>query len=391
MKNFYMDLHIHIGRSNNGKAVKITASPNLTVANILKEALHKKGIGIIGIVDCASPGVIADIKDLLAAGTLREMAGGGFSYQDRLTLLPGVELETKEEKGQAHFLSFFPNLSRLEEFARFVAGRVKNPQLSSQACYLPARELLTVVLDHAGFFVPAHIFTPHRSIFGSCAASLEEIFPGRRAEITAVELGLSADSQMAWSLPELRDLVYLSNSDAHSLEKIGREYNLVTLAVPDYTEIKYLIQRKKGRRILANYGLDPLLGKYHRSFCNKCKLACPADQPVLACPYCGEKRDFVTGVWDRICSISPATDKSVPPVPYNCQVPLAFLPGLGRKTMARLLERFGTEMNVIHRAKREELAEVVGKSLAETIIKARQGLLILRPGAGGVYGRVNQT
>lgn len=388
MKNYFMDLHIHVGRSEDGKAVKITASPKLTVANILSEALNKKGIQVIGIVDCASPGVLADLKAMLAAGTLQEMSGGGFSYLDNLALIPGVELETQEGNGQAHFLAYFPTLARLEQFARFVAGRVKNPQLSTQACHLPARDLLGAVLDHAGLFVPAHIFTPHRSIFGACATSLEEMFPGKAQEITAVELGLSADSQMAVYLPELRQRVFLSNSDAHSLEKIGREYNLIQIAEPSFTELKYLLQNKKGRRVLANYGLDPRLGKYHRSYCNRCNEARLAEGPVLSCPECGEKRDFITGVWDRIYSISPGGEVPAPAIPYKYQVPLAFLPGMGKKTQAKLLERFGTEMNVIHQASAEELSEIVGKSLAQMIIKARQGELSLRPGAGGIYGKV---
>ena len=391
MKDYFMDLHIHVGRSENGKAVKITASPKLTVANILSEALNKKGLQVIGIVDCASPGVLTDLKTMLAAGTLQEMAGGGFSYLDNLALIPGVELETQEGNGQAHFLAYFPTMARLEEFARFVAGRVKNPQLSTQACHLKARDLLRVVLDHAGLFVPAHIFTPHRSIFGACATSLEEMFPGKAQEITAVELGLSADSQIAGYLPELRHRVFLSNSDAHSLEKIGREYNLIQIADPSFTELKFLLENKKGRRVIANYGLDPRLGKYHRSYCNRCNEARLAEGPVLSCPECGEKRDFVTGVWDRIYSISPGGEVPAPAIPYKYQVPLAFLPGMGKKTQSKLLERLGTEMNVIHQASTEELSEIVGKSLARMIVKARQGELTLRPGAGGIYGKVDNT
>jgi len=389
MKKYFMDLHIHVGRSLDGRPVKIPASLNLTVPNILLEALKKKGIQLISIVDCASPGVLTDLQTLLADGCLRELDQGGFSYLDSLTLIPGVELETQEGKGQAHFLAYFPNLAKLESFAAFVAGQVKNPQLSTQACHLPARDLLAAVKEQEGIFVPAHIFTPHRSIYGACAASLAERFPSQAKVITAVELGLSADSQMAWLLQELRELVFLTNSDAHSLEKIGREYNQVSLANPTFTELQYLLRHKKGRAVLANYGLDPRLGKYHRSYCNKCTQACAAERPVLVCPQCGEQRNFVVGVWDRINSLSPGGEVPVPEIPYYYQVPLSFLPGLGKKTQAKLLERFGTEMNVLHQASSADLAEVVGPALAHLIIRAREGELYLKPGAGGIYGKVN--
>jgi len=393
MKPYFLDLHVHIGRSGDGKPVKITASPDLTLRNILVECREKKGIELVGIVDCSSTGVLADLREMVRTGELTALAGGGFCFRDRITLFTGVELETKEPSGgRAHYLSFFPTLEHIERFARFVALQVKNPQLSTQACYLPALQLMEAVLGMGGIFIPAHAFTPHKSLFGSCAASLREVFGARSDQIKALELGLSADSGMAALLPNLRELTFFSNSDAHSLDKIGREYNRVMLDEPDFQELVYLVRRKKGRKILGNYGLDPRLGKYHRSFCNRCKKSLIMDGPVLKCPFCGEERDFVRGVLDRIMHIAGSAGDTGGQytVPYYYQVPLTFLPGVGKRTIRKLIERFGSEMAVLHEAEYTELAEAAGTEAAAMIMRARRGQLKYVPGAGGIYGRISR-
>jgi uncharacterized protein (TIGR00375 family) len=397
MKSFFLDLHIHIGCDSAGRAVKITASRQLTLSNILKECLERKGIDLIGVVDCGSFGVQEDLKRLLAAGELTELERGGLRYKDKLTLFPGVELETTEKKGgRAHFISFFPNLNKLEGFAHFAWQQVRNNQLSSQVCYLTAHELFKEVKKKEGIFIPAHVFTPHKSIYGNCASSLEELFSCDADEITAIELGLSSDREMALLIPELRNRIFLSNSDAHSLEKIGREYNKVIMEAASFEDLNKLLSGSGGR-IETNYGLDPKLGKYHRSYCDKCNKSIHLEPPVLSCSYCGEKTNFVVGVLDRIICISQAqNDNGINGINegmkkdtnYCYQIPLSFIPGVGKRTIEKLLSRFGTEMNILHKAGEEEIKEITGEKTASLIIKARQGELKITPGAGGIYGRI---
>ena len=140
--------------------------------------------------------------------------------------------------------------------------------------------------------------------------------------------------------------------------------------------------------MLANYGLDPRLGKYHRTFCPSCKVIAGEAPPVTACPLCGSAR-VVKGVLDRITEIADYPEPRPPDhrPPYHYQVPLQFLPGMGAVTLAKLLNRFGTEMRVLHVASREELCQVVGTKSAQTIIQARQGTLPLVAGGGGRYGK----
>jgi PHP family Zn ribbon phosphoesterase len=56
--------------------------------------------------------------------------------------------------------------------------------------------------------------------------------------------------------------------------------------------------------------------------------------------------------------------------------------------MSKLLDAFGTEMNILHQATEAELAAVAGEGLAASIVMARNGTLPLSAGGGGSYGKV---
>jgi uncharacterized protein (TIGR00375 family) len=385
----YADLHIHIGRTNAGAPVKITAARDLTFENIARECAVRKGIDVAGIVDCASPGVTQDIDALVAAGEMVELPGGGLRYQGRTTVLLGSELETVEEDGSpSHHVSYFSTREQLKAFIGFMRHCVTNLELSSQRCRLPARKLLRIAKDLGGLFIAAHAFTPHKSVYGACAARLPEMFGEETDRIDAIELGLSADSHLADRIGELSAFTFLSNSDAHSLPKIAREYNVLEIEEASLAEVARALHREDGRRVIANYGLDPRLGKYHRTFCLDCKNIAAAPPPVLVCPTCGSE-NVVRGVLDRIASIADHPEPQPPPhrPPYQYQVPLQFLPGIGPVALGKLLNRFGTEMKVLHEAPLEELERVAGTKLARLILQAREGSLPLLAGGGGRYGK----
>ena len=101
---------------------------------------------------------------------------------------------------------------------------MKNVELSSQRIYVPARVLQEEVLGRGGILIPAHIFTPHKSVYGSAESKMEHLLDLDRA-FQLLSLGLSADSDMAGLISELDRSTFVTNSDAHSLGKIGREYN----------------------------------------------------------------------------------------------------------------------------------------------------------------------
>ena len=393
LSHVFCDFHIHIGRTEKGEAVKITAARNMTFANIIEECVKRKGIQLIGVVDCASPIVINDIKLLIENGSIFELAEGGYGFSDKLSILLGSEIETREKTGQAHCLCFFPTLEKIQSFSYYLSNHITNVNLSSQQCGLSMQQLLPVVKNLGGILIPAHIFTPFKSVYGRCAESLSELFDESSVEeIKAVELGLSSDSYYADYLAELSEMTFLTNSDAHSLPNIGREYNLLNIANPSYKEFILALKREKGRSVVKNYGLDPKLGKYHRTFCECCGVMTVLEPPILTCSNCGEKNRITVGVLDRLYEIKSTETPSQPKhrPPYIYQVPLRFLPKVGPKTIEKLLNKFGTEMQVLHEVPLEEIAKL-SPQIAEFICMARQGRLKLTPGGGGIYGKVRQN
>ena len=385
MKDFYADLHIHIGRTASGRAVKITGSKTLTLSNILQVASSRKGLDLIGIIDCHSPEVILEMEDLVLRGELVEIADGGLRFQDT-TLIMGSEIEVYDAycHGPIHVLAFFPTLKQMKSFSDWMSRHVKNIHLSSQRIYCEGVELQQKVYEHDGLFIPAHVFTPFKRLYGKgVQSSLSEVFDP--AYIDAIELGLSSDTDMVSRIRELQAYPFLTNSDAHSLGKIAREYQKITLNHASFSELKKALRNEDGRGIAANFGLNPLLGKYHQTVCANCgeQLA----MTVQKCPHC-EKQTIIKGVSKRIEELSdPELVPCVRP-PYIHQVPLDFIPGLGPKTLERLLQAFGTEMAIIHETTRQQLVEVVPKKLANYIELARTGKLSIEKGGGGKYGKI---
>ena len=123
MKEIYADLHVHIGRSENGKPVKITGARSLNFANIAKECFERKGIDVVGVIDCASPFVIEDIENFLKNGDAFELEKGGIIYKNKVCIILGSEVETSEKNeqgktGSAHNLCYLPHLKDIKGFSK---------------------------------------------------------------------------------------------------------------------------------------------------------------------------------------------------------------------------------------------------------------------------------
>jgi len=394
MEEVFADLHVHIGRSENGKPIKITAARSLNFANIAKECADRKGINIVGIIDCASPYVIEDIENFLKTGEAYEIEDGGIIYKDKVCILLGSEVETSEvgrngKCGAAHNVCFFPHLSDIKGFSKEMSRHIHNITLSTQRSDVSGYELIDIVEKYNGILIPAHCFTPFKSYYGNCADRMKDIFKEKFDKIFSIELGLSADTYLADMITELEDKTFVTNSDAHSLPKIAREYNKMLVNDISFKEVVKALKGEDGRKVLCNYGLDPKLGKYHRTFCDSCNQVIETKEPVAVCPFCGS--DKVTfGVFDRIELIKDK-EKSKSPAnrpPYVYQVPLTFIPGVGNKTIDRLLDSFGTEMTILHKLSKDDIEAVVGEKVANEIIASREGKMKIHAGGGGVYGKV---
>ena len=397
MYEVFADLHVHIGRSENGKPIKITAARSLNFANIAKECAERKGINIVGIIDCASPYVIEDIENFLKTGEAYELEDGGIIYKDKVCILLGSEVETSEKgrngnSGSAHNLCFFPHLSDIKKFSKEMSTHIKNITLSTQRSNVSGYELIDIVEKYNGILIPAHIFTPFKSYYGNCVDRLKDVFKEKYDKIFAVELGLSSDTFLADMISELENKTFVTNSDAHSLPKIAREYNKLQVEDISFKEVVKALKNEDGRKILANYGLDPKLGKYHRTHCDNCDSTIETKEPVEICPKCGS--DKVTfGVFDRIELIKDKeiTQSPANRPPYIYQIPLTFIPGVGGKTIEKLLNTFETEMNILHKLSEDDIEAVVGEKIAKNIINAREGNMKVESGGGGNYGKVTAS
>ena len=394
MYEVFADLHIHIGRSENNKPIKITAAKSLNFANIAKECRDRKGINIAGIIDCASPYVIEDIESFLKTGEAYEIKDGGIIYKDKVCIILGSEIETSETGingncGSAHNICFFPHLKDIKGFSNEMSKHIKNITLSSQRADISAYDLIDIVEKYNGILIPAHCFTPHKSFYGNCTDRLEKIFKEKYNKVLAIELGLSSDTNLADNISELEGKTFLTNSDAHSLPKIAREYNKILVEDISFKELLKAIKNEDGRRIVTNYGLDPKLGKYHRTYCEVCEKNIPGIAPVTKCNTCDSK-NITMGVYDRIQIIKDKKESKSPAnrPEYVYQIPLSFIPGLGNKTIEKMLDHFETEMNILHKLSFDDLEAVIGEKNARNIINAREGKIKVQEGGGGVYGKI---
>src|SRR5690625_4373607 len=388
LETYYADMHIHIGRDMYGNPVKITGAKSLTLTNILKEAGRTKGIDLIGVIDCHAPYVLQEIDQLMEEKRAYELKEGGIKFED-ITLIPGSEIEIYDENCHEpiHVLCFFPTIKSTASFSDWLSTKMKNINLSSQRYYGTGKELQYKVKELGGIFIPAHVFTPFKSLYGrGVKKSLREVLDPDL--IDAVELGLSSDTFMADQISELHEFTFVTNSDAHSLGKIAREYQQIKMKEASFKELEWALHEVNGRRISKNFGMNPQLGKYHTTVCDHCLENQTAH--TKQCSHCGSSK-VIKGVSDRILELAEPGNTQKERPPYINQVPLEYLPKLGPKTYEKLLNHFDTEMNIIHHVQLEDLQAVVSDQLAQLIIQMREGNMQISAGGGGKYGRIKSS
>ncbi|MFA4639595.1 TIGR00375 family protein [Pyrococcus kukulkanii] len=375
------DLHIH---SHYSKAVS-----KVMVYPVIAENAKLKGLGLVGTGDILNP---KWEEELLKYS--KRVDDGTFEVKGvRFILTAEVE-----DNRRVHHLLIFPSLSQVHELREILRKYSQDVDTEGRPhVNLSAAEIAEMANDLGILVGPAHAFTPWTALYKEYD-SLKEAYGD--AKVDFLELGLSADSEMADMIKAHHRLTYLSNSDAHSPHphRLGREFNRFEVRDITFEEIRKAILKRGGRRIVLNAGLDPRLGKYHLTACSRCYTKYTLQDAIALrwrCPKCGGA--IKKGVRDRILELSDTNERPKDRPPYLRLAPLAeiiaMVLGKGVETKAvkmvwqRFLKEFGSEIRVLVDVPIKTLAKV-HEDVAKAVWAYRNGKLIVVPGGGGKYGEI---
>ncbi|MDD3312845.1 UvrD-helicase domain-containing protein [Pseudodesulfovibrio sp.] len=413
MERFTADLHIHSRFSR-------ATSKNLTIRNLAAWG-RLKGLGVLGTGDFTHPEWLAEIEEQLEDNgkglfVLREPAGLEREIPEFEGEIPGrtrfmlqTEISSIYKRGgkvrKVHNLVYMPNLDAVRRFNEKLSQVGNLASDGRPILGLDSRDLLDMVLDchPQAFLVPAHIWTPWFSLFGSKSGfdSIKECFGDYAGEIFAMETGLSSDPEMNWTWSELDRIKLISNSDAHSGEKLGREANLFRGEMSYEGIYRALRGEGLGHKFLGTIEFFPEEGKYHMDGHRKCGVSMDPHETMARggiCPVCG--KPVTVGVYNRILTLA---DRQEPVKPQGAADFTSLIPlrevisevvGAGpasKKATALympLLREFGNELDVLRRVPVEDLAKY-SRHLAEGIARMRDGNVIRKPGFDGEYGVIH--
>ncbi len=268
---------------------------------------------------------------------------------------------------------------------------------------LPCRDLLEIMLDMIprGIYVPAHIWTPHFSLFGAFSGfdRIEECFEDLTPHIHALETGLSSDPPMNWRVGALDRFHLISNSDAHSPARLGREANLFDTEL-SYEGLAGAVQ--EGRGLAGTIEFFPEEGKYHFDGHRKCGLCISPEETAEygnRCPVCGKK--ITIGVLNRVEQLADRAEGFVLPAgrPFESLVPLQEVIGAsmgisaaGKKAAERyeyMTGALGPEFAILREIPIEDIRRAAGPLVAEGIRRLRRGEVERTPGFDGEYGKIS--
>ncbi|PJA37674.1 DNA helicase UvrD [candidate division WWE3 bacterium CG_4_9_14_3_um_filter_43_9] len=409
---YIADLHIH---SKYSRAV----SQEMTIPNLSRWGKYK-GIDLIGTGDFTHPFWFNDLKE-----NLLEDGKGFFNFKDdgkgpKFVLSAEISnIYTQGEKGRRiHSVVLAPSFADAEKINEKLASLGNLMSDGRPILPISAKLLLETVKEVSpdSIFFPAHIWTPWYSLYGSNSGfdSMVDCFGSASREIFAIETGLSSDPAMNWRIKELDDYGIISFSDAHSLPKLGRE---ATAFEGDFSfqGLREAMKSKDGpNKIAYTIEFHPEEGKYHYTGHRNCKV-CYSPEEVkhkgTTCPVCGRK--LTVGVMQRVEALSTRGEaeieiakegvftrsKKLNRPPFVMLVPLqeVIAEVVGSNTASQtvrseyqaLVDRCGSEFEVLLKTAREDLVKVVSPKIVEGIIKNRNGEISVSPGYDGEFGKVS--
>jgi len=392
---FIADFHIHSKYSR-------ATSKDMDIENLSRWA-KIKGVSLLGTGDFTHPDWLRELKN-----KLEESEYGLYRHNDIFYILTSEVSNIYFKSGKTrkiHNIIFSPSLQVAEEISKALS-RYGNIYADGRAilkleCDQMLKELLKINPDI--FVVPAHIWTPHFGLFGANSEfnSIEECFEDMSDKIYALETGLSSDPPMNWRWKKLDRFSLVSNSDAHSPSKIGREANVFSEEF-GYKELIKILKTKDKNKFLYTIEFYPQEGKYHWDGHRKCNVCIPPKEAKkfnLQCPKCGSK--ITVGVMHRVEALGKREEgfilENAPS--YKNLVPLIEIIAstmkvgpdtkTAQKEYYRLIKEFGNEFNVLLNAPEDALEKECLPSIAKGILNTRKGKVDIKPGYDGVYGKVS--
>ncbi len=356
-----------------------------------------KGLAIVGTGDAFHPAWFESIKK-----SLSKIGEGTFEhprYRTRFMLTTEVE-----DRNSVHHLIFFPSTSAVESVREVFAKHSREIDIDGRATLnLSAPEIVDVAVEHGCLVGPSHAFTPWTSMYKEFD-SISGCYKDAVGKVSFLELGLSADTDLADRISELSEITFISCSDAHSPwpDKLGREFNRMELEDATWEEVSKAIRREGGRRISLNVGFDPRLGKYHHTACSRCFKQFGFEEAKKLNWKCDVDGGWVKkGVLDRVNELANFPEPKHPShrPPYLKIAPLAEVVALAISSpdshspevsdvWQKLVMRFGNEIFVLVDAPLESLAESAGPMFAAVVKAFRDRNLRVVAGGGGQYGRL---
>jgi len=404
---FIADLHIH---SKYSRATSREMSPE----SIWRWA-QLKGITVIGTGDFTHPAWFAELREKLVP-----QENGLFSLHEdfraddipeacsaRVYFLLSAEISCIYSKNgktrKVHSVIFVRDLAAAARI-NAALSRIGNLRADGRPILgLDTKELLRIVIDSSddAMLVPAHAWTPHFSVFGAASGfdSLEECFEELTDHIHAIETGLSSDPPMNWRLSALDGITLISNSDAHSPAKIGREANIFDTEV-SYESIIEAIKTKKG--FSGTIEFFPEEGKYHYDGHRACGVTLSPKETIkhdYLCPECGRK--VTVGVMHRVEKLADREDgfrprgapgfHSIIPLPEIIAETLK--KGVNTKAVNEvyfnLLARLGSEFKILMDIPLKDIERAGSPLLREAVARMRSGDVHIAPGFDGEFGRIS--
>ncbi|MDO9027334.1 MAG: endonuclease Q family protein [Candidatus Roizmanbacteria bacterium] len=422
------DLQLH---SKYSRAV----SPQMNLEGISRWS-SKKGINLVATGDWTHPLWFKEIKE-----NLEESSSGIFNLKSRnghdrslqnVKFLLSTEISSIYSQGgkvrRVHNLIFSPSIKICEKVINELKKRGANLMADGRPIVgISSKDLLQMVLeiDERILFIPAHIWTPWFSVFGSKSGfdSLEECFGELSDNIYAVETGLSSDPIMNWQIKELETRSIVSFSDAHSGPKLGREATMFTCNIEhgtcniSYQDIADAIKQKPGSHLKIGYTIEffPEEGKYHWTGHRSCNIrynALETKKKGVICPVCGQP--LTVGVENRVLDLSYKSyqpsdltflqnkvgltfvyDKEKKRRPFVSMVPLLEIlleTNDGSPTKAQneyeRLTGLATEFDILLKKPYPEIEKQAGEKLMTAIKTVRERKVFVDPGYDGVFGKV---